>query len=1114
MIKIVPVTEEYLAEKQIPESSKDLNVVPAMKERIPGASSVMKSHFRTYINLHGYYINPVTVTQSEVKRLLDFGNYDTDYIGSILDYSKAIDLTTEELIDSSDVKDLETQRTGGEAIKYFIENTDFVKRLFMFIKGSLKDSGITDIEVDNTNFTQLFGRIYVDGALDKIDRVREKCLGSKTICRLYNMLSDFDFDNEKVAEYLKSIMLITKIVVPPVSLRPSTERQKNSTTEVYNTLQSTVGIIQSSKLKSKGSVAQTIITYRKDIQKDIRELLTATTHDTTDRRYHNTKSHRSIYEKLGHKKGHIRQNMLSKRQDYSGRAVVTINPSLPTNTIKIPKGMLVKMFQYHAIANGLFTADDFRTRFGVEFTDEVISALKSSGILDKVPVAMGRNPTLHKHGIQGFKVEVSKNNAIEVPPLPCPAFNMDFDGDQSHVEIPMLDSSIDEISELIATDRNIFLAKTAKCTLNPRMDMVYGLYQATKKHEGMPVSTYSCADGTELIKKLSNLDIYVWDNVTVAGVGTGQAGRIALLSLIPKAYREYLPEEPVTAGIIEDLVDVMCEMTSKVFVRVIDEIARLGFRLSSLYSKSVSVVDPFDRSSIKESFNTFHIDMKQIDEFNYYGMYSANSYGHEFDVKYKKVEDDINKKILNIVPQDSMYLDMAQSGARGGKSNLIQIYASKGRISKNDSESFNTIIEEGLVDGLTGLEHMIAAFGSRKGQISKSIKTADAGYMSRMLWHVAGNTIITEEDCGTTEGIEISVDYIKKYLVSNTADAAEKEAAESKAKKIFKDFVKNRYKTDGTLVSKSDIESYSPIKIRTPLKCKNPCCAKCYGINPGTRRKAVYGFPVGIQAAHALGETLTQLTMKLFQRGGVAGSGVSPYERVDAILSLTNFKSKAEKESYVTFSPIAWGDGELKVEPASKGQVSLYIEGTKGSAIKVSEYNEYKANQKVKKGDILTEQIMEIYTEDSIKYSGMDETLMRMLHNLYIVYSSEVKVLPVHFELILSSMMRYYPRKVIDPRIKYGLPYSKIQLKRMGYDFNDRELFEERIDSIKSSCYISPDFLEGLCMERVGENLRLALYNRLTDSTDSIVVQLALGLLVQVGTGVNDNFIKQMKGEL
>ena len=157
---------------------------------------------------------------------------------------------------------------------------------------------------------------------------------------------------------------------------------------------------------------------------------------------------------------------------------------------------------------------------------------------------------------------------------------------------------------------------------------------------------------------------------------------------------------------------------------------------------------------------------------------------------------------------------------------------------------------------------------------------------------------------------------------------------------------------------------------------------------------------------------------------------------------------------------------------------------------------------------------MEIYTEDSIKYSGMDETLMRMLHNLYIVYSSEVKVLPVHFELILSSMMRYYPRKVIDPRIKYGLPYSKIQLKRMGYDFNDRELFEERIDSIKSSCYISPDFLEGLCMERVGENLRLALYNRLTDSTDSIVVQLALGLLVQVGTGVNDNFIKQMKGEL
>ena len=298
------------------------------------------------------------------------------------------------------------------------------------------------------------------------------------------------------------------------------------------------------------------------------------------------------------------------------------------------------------------------------------------------------------------------------------------------------------------------------------------------------------------------------------------------------------------------------------------------------------------------------------------------------------------------------------------------------------------------------------------------------------------------------------------------------------------------------------------------MKCKNPCCAKCYGINPGTRRKAVYGFPVGIQAAHALGETLTQLTMKLFQRGGVAGSGVSPYERVDAILSLTNFKSKAEKNSYVTFSPVAWGDGELKVEPASKGQVSLYIDGAKGSAIKVSEYNEYKANQKVKKGDILTEQIMEINTEDSIKYSGMEETLMRMLHNLYIVYSSEVKVLPVHFELILSSMMRYYPRKVIDPRIKYGLPYSKIQLRRMGYDFDDRELFDERIDSIKSSCYISPDFLEGLCMERVGENLRLALYNRLTDSADSIVVQLALGLLVQVGTGVNDDFIKQMKGEL
>lgn len=1111
MIKIKPITDAYLNNKNILEASKDLNIAPSLKNRVPGTSSIMRGHYRSYIDLCGYYINPVTATTNTVKGLLDLQKY-FDEIESIMEYGRAIDISTEETIEIASVDNIESQVTGGDALKYLIDSTDYVTRLFNMIKAfDGKKKEILEVAYDKEELLQLFGRIRINVNPSKLESIRDKSLNNQYICMLYNMLNEFDFDNKKVAEYLSDIMLLKKVVVPPVNLRPSTERQKNATTTIYNILQNTVLVIQSSKGKMTGNAIQTIMTYKKEIQKDIVELLTATEHDIKDPRYNNTKTHRSVFEKLGHKTGHIRQNMLSKRQDYSGRAVVTIDPTLPTNMVKIPRGMLVKMFQYHAIVNGLFTADDFRMKFGVKFEEEVIDALKSSGILSNVPITLGRNPTLHKHGIQGFTVGVSDTNSIKVPPLPCPAFNMDFDGDQSHVEVPISAESIKEVADLIATDRNIFLAKTAKCTLNPRMDMVYGLYQATKQHKGQPVNSYSCATGAELIKKLSNLDIYVWDLVSVPEVGMGQAGRIALLSLIPKSYRDKLPDTPVTAGIIEDLVDEICEMNARVFVSIVDEIARFGFRMSALYGKSVSVVDRFDRETITETFNQFHVDMKDLDEYNYYGLYSSEAYGHEFDMKYKKAEDTIEKCIMSAVPQDSMYLDMAQSGARGGKSNLIQIYASKGRISKNDSESFNTVIEKGLVDGLTGLEHMIAAFGSRKGQIAKSIKTADAGYMSRMLWHVSGNMIITEDDCGTKEGITVSVSDIVKYLVSDSAEQSEKDAALSKAKRIFQDFIVNRYDIDGAIVTKSRAQTIDELTIRSPLKCKNPCCAKCYGMNPSTRRKPVFGFPIGIQAAHSMGETLTQLTMKLFQRGGVAGSGVSPYERVDAILSLSDFSKSASTGSYITYSPVAWVDGVLRVEPASTGIVSLSI-GDSKSKVRVSEYNDYKVNQFVSKGDVLTEQIMEVKVADSIKHSGMDTTLMRMLYNLYVVYSSEVRILPIHFEVLLTSMLRYYPKSVNDKRVKYGIPYSRIQLVNMGYDFSNKELFTEDIISIKKSCYTSSDFLEGLFMERVGENLRMALFNMLDDSTNSIVVQMALGLLVQVGTGINENFIDEMKG--
>lgn len=625
---------------------------------------------------------------------------------------------------------------------------------------------------------------------------------------------------------------------------------------------------------------------------------------------------KSLSEMLKGKQGRFRQNLLGKRVDYSGRSVIIVGPELKFNQCGLPKLMALELFEPFIVKRlkdlgyvyTIRSAKKMIQRHAPEVWDVLEDIIKGH------PVLLNRAPTLHRLGIQAFEPVLIEGKAIRIHPLVCAAFNADFDGDQMAVYVPLSVEAQLEAKLLMMAPDNIFLPSSGKPVAVPSQDMTLGLYylmcdpmyipeEYGKKtkifrntqevlqalHSSGSYNWYEEAKGNKKKSTHYNRGIRIHELIKLrtddGSIIETTPGRVMFNTIVPKelGFQNYsLPKKKMGELIMECYKKAGLEAT----VRFLDNLKSLGFVEATKASLSMGVMDvriPQDKQKILEDAHSkVAIVKKQYDD----GIITEGERKSKTISIWTEVSDNLSEQLFSLISEikegrkNPLYL-MMDSGARGNKSQIKQLGALRGLMAKPSGEIIESPITSNFREGLTVLEYSISSHGARKGLADTALKTADSGYLTRRLVDVAQDVIITEEDCGTLNGIEVSA---IKQGQEELLPLKDRIFGRTVCEDIYLpgDNTKLLAKAGDMLnilqaeaIDDSGIET---VRIRSVLTCetKRGVCLKCYGINLANGRGVCMGEAVGIIAAQSIGEPGTQLTMRTFHLGGIASASLTP----------------------------------------------------------------------------------------------------------------------------------------------------------------------------------------------------------------------------------------------
>ncbi len=627
---------------------------------------------------------------------------------------------------------------------------------------------------------------------------------------------------------------------------------------------------------------------------------------------------KSLSEMLKGKQGRFRQNLLGKRVDYSGRSVIIVGPELKFNQCGLPKLMALELFEPFIVKRlkdlgyvyTIRSAKKMIHRHAPEVWDVLEEIIKGH------PVLLNRAPTLHRLGIQAFEPVLIEGKAIRVHPLVCAAFNADFDGDQMAVYVPLSIEAQLEAKLLMMAPDNIFLPSSGKPVAVPSQDMTLGLYYLMcdpmyfrEDHGG---KTHVFRDSTEVLEALYNSGSYNWyepqektkkkneplyynrglrvheliklrtDDGSIIDT---TPGRVLFNTIVPKelGFQNYsLPKKKMGELIMQCYKKVGLEAT----VRFLDNLKSLGFIEATKASLSMGVCDvrvpPNKQKMLQDAYERVAQVRKQYDD----GIITEGERHSKTISIWTEVSDVISEELFHLISElkdgkkNPLYL-MMDSGARGNKSQIKQLGALRGLMAKPSGEIIESPITSNFREGLTVLEFSISSHGARKGLADTALKTADSGYLTRRLVDVSQDVIITEPDCGTLNGIEVSAIVQGQEELLPLKDRI---FGRTVCDDIYLpgDSTKLLAKAGDTLTVHQaeaiDDSGIKNVKIRSVLTCetRRGVCAKCYGVNLANGSPISMGEAVGIIAAQSIGEPGTQLTMRTFHLGGIASAGLIP----------------------------------------------------------------------------------------------------------------------------------------------------------------------------------------------------------------------------------------------
>ena len=613
---------------------------------------------------------------------------------------------------------------------------------------------------------------------------------------------------------------------------------------------------------------------------------------------------KSLSDVLKGKQGRFRQNLLGKRVDYSGRSVIVVGPEMKMHECGLPKDMAAELFKPFIIRKLIERGIVKTVKSARKLVDKKEAVIWDilENILKGHPVMLNRAPTLHRLSIQAFQPKLIEGKAIQLHPLVTAAFNADFDGDQMAVHVPLSNAAILEAQLLMLASHNILNPQNGTPITLPSQDMVLGLYYITKGKKttetevvrGEGKAFYS-AEEVIIAYNEKRVDLHAWIKVkTIVRNENGELENKLLETTVGRViFNQHVPHEVgfvnalLTKKNLREIIGQIIEITNvPKTAKFLDDIKQLGFRTAFQGGLSFSINDLIIPEIKEELLENAKGEVDEVwDNYNMGLITNNERYNQIVDI-WSRVDTRLTETLIRELAADkqgfnSVYM-MLDSGARGSKQQIKQLAGIRGLMAKprKSGSTGSEIIENPILSnfkgGLNVLDYFISTHGARKGLADTALKTADAGYLTRRLVDVAQDVVITEEDCGTLRGINISALKDNEDIIEPLADRIEGRTSLHDVYNPQTDelIIEAGTEISASIAKKIEEAGVESIEIRSVLTCesKRGCCVKCYGKNLASGALAQKGDAVGIIAAQSIGEPGTQLTLRTFHVGGVAGS--------------------------------------------------------------------------------------------------------------------------------------------------------------------------------------------------------------------------------------------------
>ncbi|ABS41332.1 DNA-directed RNA polymerase subunit beta' [Clostridium botulinum] len=839
---------------------------------------------------------------------------------------------------------------------------------------------------------------------------------------------------------------------------------------------------------------------------------------------------KSLSDMLKGKQGRFRQNLLGKRVDYSGRSVIVVGPELKMYQCGLPKEMALELFKPFVmkklVQNGLAHNIKSAKRMVERVQPQVWDVLEE--VISDHPVLLNRAPTLHRLGIQAFQPVLVEGRAIKLHPLVCTAYNADFDGDQMAVHVPLSVEAQAEARFLMLAAHNILKPSDGKPVSVPTQDMVLGSYYLTMDKDGVKGEgkVFSCPEEVLMAYQCKAVDIHakikvrlkkVIDGETIEGIIETTPGKIIFNESIPqdlgyidrtipenklKLEVDFLVSKKTLGGIITKCY--MKHGATKTSI-MLDKIKAKGYHYSTIGAITISTSDMVVPESKRELLENTEKQVEKIQKMYRRGFISEEErYEKVIDLWTKTTEDVANALMESLDSFNPIYM-MADSGARGSKSQIKQLAGMRGLMANPSGKILELPIKASFREGLDVLEYFISTHGARKGNADTALKTADSGYLTRRLVDVSQDVIVRQEDCGTEEGYEVSEikegnEVIEPLVERLSGRYPSEDIIHPTTGEVI---VKRNTYMDEDIAQKVSDAGIKKVKIRSVFTCKSKhgVCARCYGMNMGTSQKIHIGEAVGIVAAQSIGEPGTQLTMRTFHTGGVAGADITQgLPRVEEL-----FEARKPKGLAI----VSEVSGTVKMEETKKKRTIIVVTD---DGEEVSYDIPFGSRIKVKNGDIISagDEITEgsINPHDILRIKGVDGVKNYLLSEVQKVYRLQgVDINDKHLEVVIRQMTRKI--KIEDSGDTELLPGTMIDV----FDFEEanREILEKggepavgriALLGITKAALATDSFLSAASFQETTRVLTDAAIKGKIDPLLGLKENVIIGKLIPAGTGM------------